>query len=125
MVRIDLKRGTTPEFRTRLGNAVRRAMGETIGGPADDRLLLIAELDPGGPGCDPAYFGSRFGNAGILIQVTLDVPRTLAEKKAFCVRVGERLAAELGVRSEEVFINLVEVARDDWFFGHGIVRYAD
>ncbi len=31
---------------------------------------------------------------------------------------------ELGVRLEDVFVNLVEVKRENWSFGNGIAQYA-
>jgi hypothetical protein len=32
--------------------------------------------------------------------------------------------AELGVRREDVWINLVEVPRENWSFGNGVASYA-
>ena len=37
----------------------------------------------------------------------------------------EYLAADPGVRPEDVFVNLVEVAKENWSFGLGIAQYAD
>jgi hypothetical protein len=45
-------------------------------------------------------------------------------KKAFYREVAERLNKELGVRIEDVFINLVEVKKENWSFGNGIAQYA-
>jgi 4-oxalocrotonate tautomerase len=36
----------------------------------------------------------------------------------------ERLGQEAGMRPEDVFINLVEVAKENWSFGNGIAQYA-
>lgn len=36
-------------------------------------------------------------------------------------RIGRR---ELGVRPEDVFINLVEVKKENWSFGNGVAQYA-
>jgi hypothetical protein len=44
-------------------------------------------------------------------------------KKAFYRRVAGDLS-ELGVRPQDVFINLVEVARENWSFGNGEMQYA-
>lgn len=120
LVRIDLMQGSSREFRSRLGDAVHRALVETMNIPEHERFQVIAELTPG----SPVSRGVRFGGARILIQVLFNVGRTLAVKKAFCARVVEVLAGELGVRGDDVLINLVEVAREDWCFGHGIVQYA-
>lgn len=38
--------------------------------------------------------------------------------------IAERLNKELGVRMEDVFINLVEVKKENWSFGNGIAQYA-
>ncbi|HEX5804022.1 MAG TPA: tautomerase family protein [Azospira sp.] len=124
LVRIDLVRGSSREFRSRLGDAVHRALVDTLNVPETERFQVIAELEPDGLVYDPACLGIHFGGAWILIQVMLNGGRTLAAKKAFCARVSELLAGELGIRGEDVFINLVEVARENWSFGHGIVQYA-
>jgi hypothetical protein len=34
------------------------------------------------------------------------------------------LAARPGVRTQDVLINLVEVAKENWSFGDGIAQYA-
>jgi hypothetical protein len=51
--------------------------------------------------------------------------RASGEVKAIGIPKGDRLAAEQGVRQEDVFINLVEVVRENWSFGNGIPQYAD
>ncbi|MBV8973503.1 MAG: tautomerase family protein, partial [Sinobacteraceae bacterium] len=55
--------------------------------------------------------------------ITLNHGRTLEQKKAFYRRVAGDLS-ELGVRPQDVFINLVEVARENWSFGNGEMQYA-
>jgi 4-oxalocrotonate tautomerase len=57
-----------------------------------------------------------------LIQITLNHGRTLEQKKAFYRRVADDLA-ELGVRKQDVLINLVEVAKENWSFGNGEMQY--
>jgi len=34
------------------------------------------------------------------------------------------LSQEPGLRKQDVFINLVEVAKENWSFGNGIAQYA-
>ena len=34
------------------------------------------------------------------------------------------LWAEAGVRPQDVFVNLVEVVKENWSFGHGLAQYA-
>ncbi|EKS35068.1 hypothetical protein HMPREF9696_02340 [Afipia clevelandensis ATCC 49720] len=39
-------------------------------------------------------------------------------------RIADDLHAPLNIRREDVFINLVEVAKENWSFGNGIAQYA-
>jgi phenylpyruvate tautomerase PptA (4-oxalocrotonate tautomerase family) len=45
-------------------------------------------------------------------------------KKAFYKMVSERLHQELGLSKEDIFINLVEVKKENWSFGNGVAQYA-
>jgi phenylpyruvate tautomerase PptA (4-oxalocrotonate tautomerase family) len=50
--------------------------------------------------------------------------RTVAQKKALYRGIAERLAKNPGLRPQDVFINLVEVAKENWSFGEGQAQYA-
>ena len=45
-------------------------------------------------------------------------------KNAFYKSLSERLHQELGVRMEDVFVNLVKVKQQYWSFGNGVAQYA-
>jgi phenylpyruvate tautomerase PptA (4-oxalocrotonate tautomerase family) len=45
-------------------------------------------------------------------------------KKALYKRIAEHLAESPGVRPEDVFVNLVDVPKENWSFGNGIAQYA-
>jgi 4-oxalocrotonate tautomerase len=45
-------------------------------------------------------------------------------KRAFYAAVANGLHQRLGLRREDVFINLVEVRKEDWSFGNGEAQYA-
>jgi 4-oxalocrotonate tautomerase len=55
--------------------------------------------------------------------VTLNEGRTLEMKKAFYKSVADGLHKTAGMRREDVFINLVEVKKENWSFGNGIAQY--
>ena len=46
-------------------------------------------------------------------------------KKALFKRIADELHDRLKVRREDVVINLVEVARENWSFGGGVAQYAE
>jgi 4-oxalocrotonate tautomerase len=45
-------------------------------------------------------------------------------KKAFYKAVADGLHEHLGLRREDVVINLVEVKKENWSFGNGEAQYA-
>jgi phenylpyruvate tautomerase PptA (4-oxalocrotonate tautomerase family) len=51
--------------------------------------------------------------------------RTVAQKQALYRRIVERLKKNPGLRPQDVFINLVEVAKENWSFGNGVAQYAE
>jgi phenylpyruvate tautomerase PptA (4-oxalocrotonate tautomerase family) len=59
----------------------------------------------------------------VLIQITFSSGRTLDQKRLLYRRIADRLV-EAGVRREDVWVNLVEVPRENWSFGNGIASYA-
>jgi phenylpyruvate tautomerase PptA (4-oxalocrotonate tautomerase family) len=46
------------------------------------------------------------------------------QKRAFYRLIADDLHASLGLDRQDVFINLVEVAKENWSFGNGEAQYA-
>ena len=124
LVRIALRNGTKPEFRRALSDSIHRAMVETIGIPEQDKFQIITEHDADGLIYDPSYLGISRSDGVVFIQITMSAGRTLEVRKALYARIVERLRERPGVRREDVFVNLVEVAKENWSFGNGIAQYA-
>jgi 4-oxalocrotonate tautomerase len=70
------------------------------------------------------YLGNSYSDDVVFIQVTLNAGRTVEMKKAFYKRIVDEYQAKLQGRPDDVVINLVEVAKENWSFGHGIAQYA-
>jgi len=124
LVRIALRKGTTPEFRRALAESVHRAMVETIKIPEQDRFQVITEHEASGLIYDGSYLGISRTDSVVLIQITLSAGRTLEVRKALFARIAQLLHESPGLRPEDVFINLVETAKENWSFGNGIAQYA-
>jgi 4-oxalocrotonate tautomerase len=122
-VRIDLAQGKSAEFRKGIGEIVYRAMREVINVPDGDKFQVISEHPPGELNITDSYLGNRYTKDVILIQITLSSGRTIELKKAFYKRIVDELNTQLQVRREDVVINLVEVAKENWSFGGGIAQY--
>jgi 4-oxalocrotonate tautomerase len=123
LVRISFLEGRPEGFGKKVGEVVYRTMMETIKVPAKDNFQVITEHDKNGLIYDPEYLDIRRSDGVIFIQLTLNEGRTLEMKKAFYKTLAERLHSELDVRMEDVFINLVEVKKENWSFGNGIAQY--
>lgn len=124
-VRISLREGTSPAYRRAVADGVYEAMLATINVPAGDRFQVVTEYPADGLIYDPGYLGIRRTDGVVFIQVTLNQGRSLALKKAFYARIAENLAKSPGLRKEDVFVNLVEVPKENWSFGNGIAQYAE
>jgi phenylpyruvate tautomerase PptA (4-oxalocrotonate tautomerase family) len=125
LVRIDLIRGKPPAFRKTLGEIIYLAMTEIINVPPNDKFQIITEHAAEELVIADSYLGNDYTQDIILIQITMNAGRTVDMKKAFFKRIADDLHTQLNVRREDVVINLVEVAKENWSFGGGIAQYAD
>lgn len=124
LVRIDLIRGKSAAFRKQIGEIVYTAMREAINVPTDDKFQVITEHDGSELNTADSYLGNSYTRDIILIQITLNAGRTTDMKKSLFRRIADDLHDQLKVRREDVIINLVEVARENWSFGGGVAQYA-
>ena len=123
LVRISLVKGRPAALRRSIGDAVHRALVETVDVPARDRFQLLTEHEPGDLVYDSEYLGIARSDNIVIIQITLNTGRSLEKKRKLYRRIAHNLG-ELGVRREDVWINLVEVAKENWSFGNGVASYA-
>jgi 4-oxalocrotonate tautomerase len=125
LVRINLVRGKTEHYRRTIGDAVYDAMIATLNVPADDRFQIIAEHADNDFIADKTYLGIERSDDAVIIQVTLNAGRSVEMKRAFYKAVADGLHRRLELRREDVFINLIEVAKENWSFGNGEAQYAN
>jgi len=123
-VRIDLKRGKSAEYRKTLGEIVYKAMIDLINVPQDDKFQVITEHDRDDLNFAESYLGSRYSEDIVFIQITLNSGRSVELKKALYKRIVDDFQNQLNGRPDDVVINLVEVPKENWSFGHGVAQYA-
>ena len=124
LVRIDLARGKPAEFRKTLGEIIYRAMRETINVPENDKFQIFNEHPPEDLNIADNYLGNTYSRDIVIIQITMNAGRTVEMKKAFFKRIADDIHAQLKLRKDDVFINLVECVKENWSFGGGIAQYA-
>jgi phenylpyruvate tautomerase PptA (4-oxalocrotonate tautomerase family) len=122
LVRISLMKGRLVLGR-QIGAVVYRAMVDTIGVPVDDNFQVITEHDGDSLVYDPGYLGIRRTDGFVAVQITLTEGRTVRATQSLFRAIADGLRQELDVRPEDVFINLVEVKKENWSFGNGVAQY--
>lgn len=119
LVRIDLPAGKPVSYRAALMDTVQAAMHSEFGVPLEERFQTVSEHGPGNLSIDPGYLGIERSAAAIVIQITLNSGRDAATKRRFYRTLVDSLHQRVGLRREDVVINLVEVEKQDWSFGNG------
>jgi 4-oxalocrotonate tautomerase len=122
LVRIDLRKGKDAAYRQEIGRVVYEAL-LSVDVPQKDRFQVINEHDAGNLLFDADYFGIHRTDDLVLIQITWSEGRTREQKKALYMAIVDGLNAAIGLRREDVFINLVEVKTENWSFGNGVAQY--
>jgi phenylpyruvate tautomerase PptA (4-oxalocrotonate tautomerase family) len=123
LVRIDLRRGKSAAYKKAICDGVYRALRETFTVPEEDRFMVVAEHDDDDFIYSRTYLGIARGDDFVILQLTVSNTRSGEQKQALYARIVALLAENPGVRPQDVFINLLEVAKENWSFGNGIAQY--
>jgi 4-oxalocrotonate tautomerase len=123
LARIDLVEGKSADYRNAIGDVVYQGVVDVLKAPKDDRFQVITEHPEQGFIADPTYFGIERSRDCVFIQVTISEGRTVGQKLAFYKAVADGLHQRIGLRREDVFINLIEVKKENWSFGNGVAQY--
>jgi 4-oxalocrotonate tautomerase len=124
LARIDLPAGKPADYGQAVADVVYEAMIATLNAPKNDRFQVISEHTRETLFIDPTYLDIERTADALIIQVTLNEGRTVEVKEAFYKAVADGLHERVGLRREDVFINLVEVKKENWSFGNGVAQYA-
>jgi 4-oxalocrotonate tautomerase len=121
---VSLQRGKPTAYRQAILDGIYRAQRETFDVPEDDRFMAIYEHDEADFSYGATYLGINRSDDLVIIQITANNTRTVERKKALYRRIVNHLTKNPGLRPEDMFISLIEVAPENWSFGNGIAQYA-
>jgi 4-oxalocrotonate tautomerase len=124
LVRVSLRRGKSDDYRKAIGDGVYQAMREVFNVPEEDRFVVVSEHSESELQFSKTYLDIARSDDLVIIQITANNTRTTEQKKALFARIAEVLSQHPGLRKEDVFINLVDVPKENWSFGNGIAQYA-
>jgi 4-oxalocrotonate tautomerase len=123
LVCIDIRKGKDSTYRREIGRVVYEAL-IGVGVPKNDRFQVINEHEDDNFLFDPDYIGIHRSDDLVIIQITWNEGRSTEQKKALYKAIADGLHTAVGLRSEDVFINLIEVKKENWSFGNGEAQYA-
>ena len=123
LVRIALREGKSDQYRRAVADGVHQAMVEAIAAPPQDRFQIITEHSANDLIYDPAYLGIERSDDIVMVQITLSAGRKPPQKRKLFKRMAEILLDNPGLRPQDLMVNLVEVAWENWSFGNGESQY--
>lgn len=124
LTRIALRRGKPPEYLEAIMDGLYAAMRETFNVPEDDRFMIVTQHE-----ADEFLYGKSYLDIArsddlVMIQLTVSNTRIIEQKRALFAAIAKKLGDKPGIRPEDVLVNLVEVAKENWSFGNGVAQYA-
>jgi 4-oxalocrotonate tautomerase len=122
-VRIDLRKVKDAAYRQEIGRVVYEAL-VGVGVPTNDRFQVIAEHEAENFLFDADYLGIHRTEELVIIQITWNEGRSTEQKKALYKAIADGFHSVVALRHEDVFINLVEVKKENRSFGNGEAQYA-
>jgi 4-oxalocrotonate tautomerase len=125
LARIDLSKDAPPERVRVVSEAIYHAMVEVANVPPHDKFQVITRHAPDEiiyP--EEGYLGLNYTRDLIIIQITWVSGRSIDVKKKFFRLIADEIHEKARVRKEDIWINLVDTAREDWSFGNGEMQYA-
>lgn len=123
LVHVSMRTGKSDAYRQAIFDSIYQALRETFDVPDEDQFMAITEHDAANFRFSDSYLGITRSSDVLFIQITVSNTRPVEKKKALYSRIVERLGEQPGIRTEDVFINLVEVLKENWSFGHGQAQY--
>ena len=123
LIHISLRAGKPETYRQAIFDGLYRAMREALHVPEDDQFMTMTEHEAANFRTGTAYGVARSDDV-VYIRIIVFDTRTAEQKKALFRRTVELLGKNPGIRPENVFVNVLESAKENWSVGHGLAQFA-
>jgi len=124
LVHISMRAGKPAAYRQAIFDSIYAAMREALNVPEDDQFMTIAEHDAASFRYGASYLGIARSDELVYIQITVFNTRTTEQKAALFRQLAQRLGENPGLRPEDVFVNVLEAAKENWSLGNGVAQFA-
>ena len=123
LLHIAMRAGKPKAYRQAIFDNLYRAMREALNVPEDDQFMTITEHEAANFRTGSGYGIARSADV-VYIQITVFNTRTAEQKKALFRRIAELLGENPGIRPEDVFVNILDAAKENWSVGNGVAQFA-
>ena len=123
LVRISLIKGKPADHVRAIADGVHKALVATFDAPEEDRFQIVEQLQPDALIYSDTYLDVHRTPDIVVIHIVASQTRSTETKQKFYKAVADNLAADPGVRREDVQIILSPNLRGDWSFGNGVASY--
>jgi 4-oxalocrotonate tautomerase len=124
LAHIYMRAGKPEAYRQAIFDSLYRAMREALNVPEDDQFMTITEHGAANFRYGASYLDVARSDDLVYIQITVFDSRTSEQKKALFRRIAELLGESPGIRPQDVFVNVLEAAKENWSLGHGAAQFA-
>ncbi|MDP3602526.1 MAG: tautomerase family protein [Bosea sp. (in: a-proteobacteria)] len=123
LIRISMRRGRPASHPAAIVDGVYRALRATFEVPENDLFAVVHQHEADEFVFDANFFGFQRSAGLVIIQITVANTRGVTQKKALFAAIAANLQQEPGLKPDDIFINLLEVKRENWSFGGGVAQY--
>ena len=125
MVRLDTTDEWSHDEVIAAGEVIYEVLMDVFSVPENDKFQIINRHPVGNLNIAPQFHGNTYTDKILIIQIYLNSGRSVDLKKQFYKELTHRLVSELGCRADDVFINMVEVTKENWSFGQGLAQLVE
>ncbi len=123
LIRISMRRGRPASHPAAIVDGVYRALRATFEVPENDLFAVVHQHEAEDFVFDANFFGFQRSAGLVIIQITVANTRGVTQKKALFAAIAANLQQDPGLKPDDIFINLLEVKRENWSFGGGVAQY--
>jgi len=123
LVRISLLKGRNEADKLAIADGVYQSLREVFKVPENDKFVVFHEHGKADFVFDPSYLGIAHDDDLIIMQIAISEGRSVELKQELYRAIVARLKEKPGIEPRNVFINLVEVKKENWSFGDGEAQY--
>jgi len=124
LIHISLRAGKPEGYRQTIFDSLYRAMRDALDVPEDDQFMTITEHAAANFRYGASCFGVSRTDDLVFIQITVFNTRTAEQKTALFRRIAALLGDNPGIRPGDVFVTVLEAAKENWSVGHGLAQFA-